>query len=143
MKTRYIAHNGLTLSLEQWAKKLSVSRSSLITRLAKGWTVERALSTAQKTEKLYTYKGKTQTLKKWAKELNVRYNFLALRMRRGMTVDEAFGKEKGRSFEEVDGIKEILESVPERIEAIKEELFTDKEKARIEEIKRRRAGVAA
>lgn len=144
MKTRFLTYNNETLSLEGWAARLKISRSSLHSRLSKGWEISRALSTGrQKEKKFYTYKNKTQSLKKWASELGVKYNYLALRLRRGMTISEAFGGAKARHFERVEEIKEILESVPKEVEAIKAEIFSDKEKDKIAEIKRRRAEAAA
>jgi hypothetical protein len=43
--TRKITHDGLTLSAMQWARKLGIRYMTLIARLNRGWSVDRALST--------------------------------------------------------------------------------------------------
>lgn len=40
-----LTFNGETLSLPEWALKLGIKRTTLATRLFKGWTVERTLTT--------------------------------------------------------------------------------------------------
>jgi hypothetical protein len=42
---RYLTYNGTTQSVSQWAHQLGVGVSTLATRLRRGWTIERALTT--------------------------------------------------------------------------------------------------
>lgn len=43
---RFVTHDGVTLTIAQWAKKLGIDRSTLHWRLGRsGWPVERALTT--------------------------------------------------------------------------------------------------
>lgn len=41
----WLTHDGQTLCMADWADKLGMNRSTLITRLRRGWSIERALST--------------------------------------------------------------------------------------------------
>lgn len=42
--TRFLTHNGVTMCLTDWAQALQMPRTALVSRLDKGWTVERALT---------------------------------------------------------------------------------------------------
>lgn len=44
-RNRYLTYNGETLTAMQWAEKVGINYSTLCTRLHRGWTIERALST--------------------------------------------------------------------------------------------------
>jgi len=44
-RNRYLTHNGETLTLEAWAKRLGLSSSTLSHRLTKGWPLEEVLTT--------------------------------------------------------------------------------------------------
>jgi hypothetical protein len=140
--TRYIEHNGETLNLKEWAAKLGIPQGTLKTRLRK-WGTERALSTGKlNIKKTYTHQGKTRTLKQWAKVLGVRYDFLYSRLRHGMTIDEAFDVAEKRGFEYVDGLADVCHARKNVMEDIKAG-WTPDFKAKLEAIKKRKAGQAA
>jgi hypothetical protein len=42
---RYLTYNGTTLSVSQWARQLGIGVNTLATRIRRGWTIERALTT--------------------------------------------------------------------------------------------------
>jgi len=44
--TKFIEHNGLTLCLTDWARRIGIGESLLSWRLRMGWSVEQALTTA-------------------------------------------------------------------------------------------------
>jgi hypothetical protein len=44
----YLTHQGITLCMTDWANKLGISVFTLGTRIRKGWSVERALSTIKR-----------------------------------------------------------------------------------------------
>ena len=46
-KDRYLEYEGVTLSLQEWAIKLGIPKSTLANRLRRGWAVERALQKVQ------------------------------------------------------------------------------------------------
>lgn len=41
---RFLAHDGQVLTVAQWARKLNIPYDRLITRIKRGWSVERALN---------------------------------------------------------------------------------------------------
>jgi len=43
-KARLLTHNGKTLSIRAWARKLGIAHQTLISRLAKGWPPEKVFS---------------------------------------------------------------------------------------------------
>jgi hypothetical protein len=43
-KTRMLTHNGETLCLREWARRLSITHRTLSTRLTKGWSPEKVFS---------------------------------------------------------------------------------------------------
>jgi hypothetical protein len=43
--TRFLTHNGITLSVPDWADKIGIDRNSLGYRIRTGWSVHRALTT--------------------------------------------------------------------------------------------------
>lgn len=44
-KARMLTYNGETLCLREWSRRIGITHSTLIARLERGWTLERALST--------------------------------------------------------------------------------------------------
>lgn len=42
---RYLTFNGQTMSVTEWGEKLDLKPTNILTRLRRGWTVERALTT--------------------------------------------------------------------------------------------------
>jgi hypothetical protein len=43
-KVRMLTHNGETLCLREWARRLGINHSTLSNRIAKGWTMEKVFS---------------------------------------------------------------------------------------------------
>jgi 5-methylcytosine-specific restriction endonuclease McrA len=41
---RMLTHNGLTLCVSQWARRLGIAHGSILRRLSAGWSVDRALT---------------------------------------------------------------------------------------------------
>jgi hypothetical protein len=42
--TRLISHNGLTMGIAAWARKLGINKETVRSRIAKGWPLSKALS---------------------------------------------------------------------------------------------------
>jgi len=40
-----LTHNGITQTLQQWSEQLSINNRTLATRLRRGWSIKRALTT--------------------------------------------------------------------------------------------------
>lgn len=91
----YITFDGRTLSMQEWADELGITRTALYERLRKGWPLERAL-TEQSVQPatrapVYACNGETLTLSEWAAKLDIPKNTLAVRLGRyGWTVEAAF-----------------------------------------------------
>lgn len=143
MKTRYITHNGVTLSLKEWAARLKISVGSLHSRLSKGWPIDRALSApGREYDKKYTFNGETKTLTEWGRLFGVRRQLLTERLRR-MPLDEAFSGARPKDTERVEGLADLLNKAAPEIEEIKAGLFSAKEQNKIDAIKARRARLSA
>jgi hypothetical protein len=143
MKTRYITHKGVTLSLKEWAARLKISVGSLHSRLSKGWPISRALSApGREYDRKFTFNGETKTLTEWGRFFGVRRQLLAERLRR-MPLDEAFSGARARVTECVEGLTDLLNEAAPEIEGIKAGLFSAKEQNKIDAIKARRARLSA
>jgi hypothetical protein len=104
--TKLITHNGETLSLKEWAKKIGMSREALYARLyVNKWTVEEALTApanqkrktrtegevltrTSKVVQTLTAFGRTQTIGEWAKETGLPPTTINMRMRCGTWTPE-------------------------------------------------------
>lgn len=76
-----ITYNGKTKNLLEWSEEYNISHSTLITRINRGWPIEKALTTPIKElKKDRTYNGQTKNLLEWAKEYNIDYNTLRNRI---------------------------------------------------------------
>ena len=42
-RTHWLSHDGTTLCLEDWAKRVGLNRNTLVKRLRSGWSVARAI----------------------------------------------------------------------------------------------------
>lgn len=76
-----------------WAEKLGLTATTISSRLATGWSVERALSTPPNPRhtvgKLLTYNGETLALNKMAKKHGWSPATLCRRLQEGMSVEDA------------------------------------------------------
>jgi hypothetical protein len=70
---RFIAYNGETHTLAEWADKLGISQDTLYTRIGqRHWPIERALSTPiRKVNNTISYKGEELTISEWSKKLAI------------------------------------------------------------------------
>ncbi|WP_139267558.1 MULTISPECIES: hypothetical protein [unclassified Beijerinckia] len=90
-----LTHDGETLSIRAWAKRLGLNPQTLAKRLKNGWTLA-TLMTAPKDLRTYRreaeieYQGKSQVLDAWAIELGINIATLRSRLRSGKTVQQAF-----------------------------------------------------
>jgi hypothetical protein len=51
-RARIITWNGISTSIGDWARRLKISPNTVVSRLYRGWDVERALTTQQTVKKL-------------------------------------------------------------------------------------------
>lgn len=81
--------NGESLTLTQWVERLGVPQSTIRRRLARGWSVEKTLTTKGFSENKITFNGKTLNISEWAKKKGIRYNTLHGRLSNGLPVEKA------------------------------------------------------
>lgn len=87
-------HNGLTMTLAEWAKHLGLHHRTLAYRLRQKWPIERVL-TSQKlrgrcqSSPIIKHDGKAMTVAEWAKYLGLKHNTLHVRLMRGVPVSLA------------------------------------------------------
>jgi hypothetical protein len=86
---RLVSHNGETLTIAQWARKLGLKRTLLATRINKGWPIEKAFSFTGRPAQTITYKGQTKSIAQWSRELRINYLTIRHRLKKGWTAEEA------------------------------------------------------
>lgn len=79
--TRIETYNGKTLPVVTWAEVYGMKRSTLMNRLDRGWSIEKALTTpvgrqrgigtAPTKDRPLVYRGRTQTVEQWAMEFRL------------------------------------------------------------------------
>lgn len=90
-----LTYKGETKSIAQWSEQLGVNHMTLRGRLARGWSVEKTLTTKPIIPNKIcqynsvTYNNETYKLTEWAKRVNIDYNVLRLRIQRGWDIEKA------------------------------------------------------
>lgn len=79
----WITHNGETLVIEDWAKRVGITAPALSKRLRKGWPIEEALTRPPcktrnergpaKNETLFEIDGERKSIKAWARHYGVNH----------------------------------------------------------------------
>jgi hypothetical protein len=79
-----VEHNGMSLTLSQWADRLGVKYGLLSSRWKKGLRGAELLAPPKwERNKVVTYNGETKTLVKWAEDTGVPYETLHWRCKHG------------------------------------------------------------
>lgn len=84
-RNKKITINNETRTLTQWMK---ITGLRIDTRLERGWSLEKAITTEKKTKKLLTYNGQTHSISEWGKITGLGKN-LRKRLWRGWTLEKA------------------------------------------------------
>jgi hypothetical protein len=80
---RRLTHNGETLILSEWARRIGIDPDTISERLnSLGWTVEDAL-TRPLTRKLITHQGETLGLSEWSARTGISRRTLSDRLKKG------------------------------------------------------------
>lgn len=93
-------HDGLALTLKQWAHRLGIAPATLSNRIHTGWPLEQALSkpvTPGSKERILTFEGETMNCEQWAARLGGSAQTLRARLRAGWSVEEALTTKFNRS----------------------------------------------
>ena len=95
VQKRMLTHNGVTKPLQEWAKQLGVTPSTIHNRLSLGWSVEKTLTEPKRDKakkaapkpkkgpKLHTISGVTGTIKQLSDHFGVPYSRLYSRVKAG------------------------------------------------------------
>jgi hypothetical protein len=88
-----ITYNGETLPLCDMAVKYGISERALCHRLARGKSVEEAMTTkVQEKNKTYTAFGESGTMPYFSKKYSVSIQLIRQRLKQGMSIEEALSK---------------------------------------------------
>jgi len=78
--TTFITYKNETKSLSEWTKISKLRKGTIITRLRRGWTIEKALFTKIDKVKYFSYKGEKKTISQWSKLYNISPQALRFRI---------------------------------------------------------------
>ena len=91
----FIEFNGKRQTITEWGNELNIDPNTIGTRLSRGWSIERTLTTPVIPKKVrddLTLYGETKRLYEWAKLYNIKVRTLTSRLDKGMTLQEALTK---------------------------------------------------
>lgn len=89
----FLTYRGETLCLSEWARRAGMRPSRIQHRLAKGWSIERILTTVPflgrnaKEPRRLEFRGEAHTVSEWADILDIRVDRIKCRLRRGWSVE--------------------------------------------------------
>jgi hypothetical protein len=87
-KPRFLTHNGETLNVAEWSRRLGIAASAINYRLRIGQSTEQALSIEKgNLEKRYEYDGKNLTLKEWSLIIGVCASTIRARLSKGWSIE--------------------------------------------------------
>ena len=105
-------HNGLTLTIQQWANRTGVPPFVIQSRLYQGWPIACALeplhhrtadeiraprSPADRQKALLTLNGETKSIAEWARCAGLSYKLLYQRLARGAPLEQALAPKKTKT----------------------------------------------
>ena len=92
----YYTHNGETLSLSDWCRKLGIPYARIASRLRRGIPFAQAISSRRLAHKdqspSVAYNGETHTLREWAQKLHLDYHIVHVRYSNHLPPDKVFTK---------------------------------------------------
>jgi hypothetical protein len=102
----YIDYNGIRDTITGWAKRIGINPGTLLSRFARGMSVEKALTMTVEEGircgrdnlkiRFIEYNGMTKSLSQWAKYLGINICTLFDRLRRGWSIERAFTQKVGK-----------------------------------------------
>lgn len=91
-----ITYNGETKTLKQWSEKIGIDWGVLYSRLKKGWSIEKSLTTKQMRQRIMIpYNGEMKSITEVAKESGIKYATLLYRVNNGWDIDKALNPNYG------------------------------------------------
>jgi len=87
--SRYLTHDGITLTLTRWAKRVGMNRNTLTKRLRSGWSVKKALTTKDSTRvTMLNHDGISLSERGWAKKLGISHGGIRYRLNQGWSIGQ-------------------------------------------------------
>ena len=77
------------MRMSAWAKELGISAQVIVSRLARGWTEEEAVTYPGHKYRYLTFRGRTLTLSQWARKKGMSVAALHDRLKAGWNVADA------------------------------------------------------
>jgi hypothetical protein len=95
---RTYTHNGLTLTVKEWAQQLGLRQETIYLRLRRGRPLDQTLSRAKlpihPNARTYTHNGLTLTLREWSEHLGVSIHALQYRLNSGYSFEAVFSQSR-------------------------------------------------
>jgi hypothetical protein len=88
---KLITYQGKTQTLSNWGVELGILPLTLLSRLDKGWSIEKTLTTKLSESKVkhkLTFQNKTLTIKEWAELLNIKESLIYKRIKLDLPIAE-------------------------------------------------------
>ena len=90
LRSHYITANGRTQRMAAWAREMGISETSILGRLARGWTEEEAVTRPLRQKPRYiTVRGRTLTLSEWARKSGLKVSTIHRRLKDGWSPADA------------------------------------------------------
>ena len=90
VQNRFLEFNDEVFCVTDWAIKVDITRGVLHSRLERGWTIEKALTTPlRKNNSRHEFNGVMKTISEWAEEYGINYDTLHDRLKRGWSIEKA------------------------------------------------------
>jgi hypothetical protein len=96
---RLVTAFGVTMSVSEWADRYGIYHRTVIGRLNRGWSPERAVSIKARTKtprqnltSMLTARGQTKHIEQWAKDLGVGRSCIEYRISLGWSVEDAVSR---------------------------------------------------
>lgn len=86
---RLLEHDGLKLTVVQWASHLQISPNTLYVRLLRGYPVEEALKPVKPYRRKFTFNGRSLPIATWAKKIGISAHTLYQRLKHGFSFEQA------------------------------------------------------
>jgi lambda repressor-like predicted transcriptional regulator len=96
VRTRMVEYQGQTKCVADWAAEYGIDSGTVYSRIDRGWSLERALTTPARAPALLTHSGKTQTVAAWAREVGLEPSTLRKRLDSGWPAGQALYQPAGK-----------------------------------------------
>ncbi len=89
-------HDGVALTIREWAARSGVPRATLTQRLRRGMSIGEAINPDLNRKNVtHTHNGETRTVREWADHTGINYETLHYRLRKlGMSIGDAIAMQK-------------------------------------------------